>query len=149
VSRQPLCLKRVAYGGLFIAACLAGSASSGTVACAEAEGSTTLFKRLQGTVSAVNSQGIAVEHERTKTASSEMYFPFDPQVKLQGVRAVKEIQPGDTVLVEYRETRLKDEQGKCTRSARVAVRVALVSRVPQQLPEQGLAAETEDTTDGR
>jgi len=115
-------------------------------AWAEAEASHTAFKLIQGTVSAVSRHGVAVEQARgEQTASDEMYLPFAPQLKLQGVQSAAEIHPGDTVLVEYQETLLKDEAGASTKSSRVAVRVALVSRAPAPLPSQD--EENEDATE--
>ena len=99
-----------------------------------AETGTSFFKLLKGTVSAVNKHGIAVEDTRTETSATETYLPFAPDLKLQGLKSVTELQPGDMVLVEYRETQVKDESGQPTKSTRVAVRVSLVTRAPEQTP---------------
>ena len=91
-----------------------------------------IVKQVQGVVSAVSSQGIAVEYARTKVASQEMYLPFVPQVRVQGVKRVTDLQVGDTVAVEYREVASEDEHGEYTKINRVATGIALIARAPQQ-----------------
>ena len=111
--------------------------------------STNLSQQVQGTVSAVSRQGIAVEQTRTATTASETYLPFDVQVQLQGVRSVEELHDGDTVLVEYRETFVKDAQGRNTTPSRVAIRVTLVSRAPKPLAVPEDVHESTDATASR
>ena len=133
-------LRQLVVGVLVGSVCLIGGSAS-----AETDEQVTV-KQLQGTVSAVNAQGIAVEFARTKTTSKEMYLPFVPQVRVQGVRRVTELQPGDTVSVEYREVTSKDEHGEYTKVNRMASGITLIARVSQQpvaVPDEGLDAKSQ------
>ena len=103
-----------------------------------------VVKQVQGSVSAVNAHGIAVERARTERQSEEMYLPFGPQMQWQGVRGPAELGAGDTVLVRYRETLLKDADGKLTRPARTASGVALVARAPAAPDAPDAADEVSD-----
>lgn len=119
------------------------SVLAGVLGCAlsaSADEPSAVLKTIQGTVSAVNRIGIAVEFARTETASQEMYLPFSPKTKLQGLRDLKELQLGDLVVVEYEEQPIKDEQGQYSKSARKAVGVTFVSAAPPPVPERAGAS---------
>ena len=97
------------------------------------------LKHVEGTVSAVNAHGIAVETDKTDTTSQEMYLPFAKGLRLQGVKSLRELQSGDAVSVEYREAMIKDERGeysKVNRSATTVTRVAPAPKEPATAPAQ-------------
>ncbi len=102
---------------------------------------TVATKYTQGIVSAVGKQGIAVERTLEKGGAIEMYLPFDPSIRLQGVSGVSDLHEGDTVLVDYRET--TEQDGDMVRASRVAVKVALVRRAAAKAAVVE-PAETED-----
>ena len=101
------------------------------------------LKQIQGAVSAVNKHGIAVDYERSETASKEIYLPFASKLTVQGVKSLSDLHMGDTVMVEYKELLEKDERGALTKSSRVAVRVVFLAPAPPPAPA---AAEPEDAS---
>ena len=98
-------------------------------------------KVIQGTVSAINRQGIAVEYDRADTGGLEMYLPFDQKVQVRGAKDVTDIHDGDAVIVEYQELPMKDEAGKVMGSRRIAVKIGLLKRAPAPAPEEETSAE--------
>ena len=107
-----------------------------------------MIKQVEGLVSAVGAGGIAVEYARTKTSSKEMYLPFDPAVELRGVQKVRDLQSGDTVLVEYRETVTKHADDDGIASSRVAIRVSRLAVALPQAPEPEQTEAAVEPTDG-
>ncbi len=89
------------------------------------------LKTVMGTVSGVGPRFIAVEFQRDekKGASHEMALPVDEKMTFNH----KALKLGDTVTVEYRETRSKDEHGDYTKVKRAAVKVDLVKRAPDEV----------------
>lgn len=131
--------RETVMAGLLAALCLAasGAASAGTK-------QTVATKYTQGVISAVGKHGIAVERTLEKGGAIEMYLPFDPSLKLQGISGVSDLHEGDTVLVDYRET--TEQDGDMVRASRVAVKVALVRRAAAKaaVAEPADAGEAQD-----
>ncbi len=90
------------------------------------------YKTMSGTVSGVGPAFLAVEFQRDDKngASFEMALPLDPEANTTYAGLLKELQLGDTVSVEYRETATKDSQGQYTQMRRTATKIALVRRAP-------------------
>jgi hypothetical protein len=136
---------RAGWIGAWVVLCVAATVSSVT-ADEPSPSETALFKLVQGVVSAVGPQGIAVETRQGEDAGPEMYLPFDTGLKLQGVVQVRDIQSGDHVVVEYRESARKSDSGEM-RVSRVAVRVTLMKRAPPVLEEPAAEDETAEAPD--
>ena len=106
----------------------------------------TTLKSTEGVVTAVDKRGIAVEHETQQGGAAEMYLPFDPALRLQGLKALGDLQAGDTARVDYRET--TEQTGNESKTSRVATRVLLVRRavVEAAPPAEAEAAEQPEPT---
>ncbi len=131
----------------FIMLCLMADAAP--AAYAESQpGQTSTLEQVEGVVSAVGAGGIAVEYARTETSSKEMYLPFDKALELRGARTVQDLQPGDTVLVDYRQTVIKNSFDEGIASSRVAVRVSRLAAAPPQAPELEEVETAGEPTDG-
>ena len=106
---------------------------------------TIVQKMIQGTVSAINRQGVAVEFGHAQTGAVEMYLPFDKKLQVSGAKDVTDIHEKDTILVEYQELPMKDETtGKVIGSSRVAVKIGLLKRAPPPAPEPAEETPEED-----
>ena len=92
------------------------------------------YKTVQGQVSGVSATFVAVEYDRDAKSGEvfEMAFPVDDAAKLERIKRLQELKLGDTVLIEYRETMLKDEQGEYAPAKRVATKIALLRTAPAE-----------------
>ena len=120
----------------------------GTTAIADTDSEEVSLKLVEGTVSAVNNRGIAVEFAHGDGASNEMYLPFDQGLKLQGFEKVAQIHEGDAVLVEYQETvSKKSEEQEYPLVKRTAVKTTLLKSAPLQKPETESAKQPEEPSE--
>ena len=131
-------------GALAALALLTPAAQAETTSGAHEPEETVGYHTVTGLVSGLGPQFIAVEYERhaEKGEAFEMALPVDDAAKLERVKKLRELQLGDTVEVEYRETSIQDEQGDSTTVKRVATKIALVRSAPQEaLSSKGDVAE--------
>lgn len=88
------------------AICFAGDAKTGQRAKDKKEVSSSDVKELEGTVSAIDNNGIAVvfQKDSQKGSEEEMYIPIEKsQIRLVHKTSLKEIEAGDTVKVGFKE----------------------------------------------
>ena len=89
-------------------------------------------KKVTGELVTVTKQAISVEYSRTAKASYEMLLPITQDTKLVKVRSLDELQPGDTVKVQYEQTYREGEDGERIVLKTVATEIALVRQAPKQ-----------------
>lgn len=104
-------------------------------------------KEIEGQVSAINQQGIAVVYkkETEKNKEYEIYIPFDKDLKIIHKKTLGEISAGDTVNVQYEEIMEDTKQGQKGLSRAVKSITFLRSEVKK--PEL-YDTETESEDDG-
>ncbi len=88
------------------AICFAGDVKSGQRAKDRKEISSSDVKEMEGTVSAIDNNGIAVvfQKDAQKGSEEEMYIPIEKgQIRLVHKTSLKEIEAGDTVKVGFKE----------------------------------------------
>ncbi len=90
----------------FTVICFAEDSKSGVKSKDKKEISSSDVKELEGTVSAIDKNGIAVvfQKDAQKGSEEEMYIPIEKgQIRLVHKTSLKEIEAGDTVKVGFKE----------------------------------------------
>lgn len=82
---------------------------------------------VQGEVSAITKNFIAIVYRRDGATEYEMMFPLDKNIKLVHRQSLSEISLGDIVSVEYEEVTEIDREGRET-SKRQAQKIYFVKR---------------------
>lgn len=74
---------------------------------------TSIFREIEGQVSAVNKNGIAVVYNRNpaKGLEEEMFVPLDNSIRLVHKKNIEQISVGDIVSVQYEEISREAEDG--------------------------------------
>ena len=104
---------------------------------------------VEGTVSAVTPQGIAVEYARAGNAAQEVFLPMDPNAKFSKVQRLAELKLNDTVYVHYQRTYRDDKDGQHVVLKTVATQVELLKPAPPEPPESSLVSKEEGGDSGR
>jgi hypothetical protein len=91
---------------------------------------------VEGVVSTVTKRAISVEYETKGSASYEMMLPLAAQVKVEGVKALAELNRGDQVKVGIEQTYRENAKGERQILKTEALVVALVQRAPETLTAQ-------------
>lgn len=109
---------------------------------------TVTVKTIQGEVSGISSNFIAVVYGQDKKTSYEMAFNIGKDAKIEYKKSLKEISVGDIVAVEYEET-VEIKKGEKPRTTQRVVKMIKFLKSPQIKPETNalVSAETpaEDT----
>lgn len=93
----------------------------------------TVAKEIEGKVSGISANFIAIAYGESKEASLEMAFDLNKDVKVNHKKSLSEIGMGDTVKVDYDEvTRTRDDGKKI--SKRVAKIISFL-RKAEKIPE--------------
>lgn len=112
---------------------LAVSALAQTQLVKTEEKTVTVTKDIEGKVSGISANFIAVVYGENKEASLEMAFDLNKNVKVGHKKSLSEIGMGDTVKVDYDEiTKTRDDGKKISR--RVA-RMVTFLRKAEKIPE--------------
>lgn len=99
-------------------------------------------KEIEGKVSGISPNFIAIAYGESKQASLEMAFDLNKNVKVNHKKSLSEIAMGDTVKVDYDEiTRTRDDGKKISRRA---AKMVTFLRKAEKIPE---AAEPEVSSD--
>jgi len=112
---------------------------------------TSSMKEIEGEVSAINKQGIAIVYKKDaeKNQDFEIYLPINKNLRLVHKQSLDQIKVGDIVNVQYEETIEEHKEGsKAIHGARVITFVraapppkpsssALVSGVAREEEEEG------------
>ncbi len=116
----------VASAGLLIFSALANSARAATAApiaapvavaptTAPVDDAKVMIKSVTGKVVSMTKRNLSVEYETKTTASgteiSEMLLPFGKEMALERLTSLKELKPGDTVSVRFKQRYHEDEKG--------------------------------------
>lgn len=74
---------------------------------------TSIFKEMEGQVSAVNKNGIAIVYNRNlaEGLEEEMFVPLDNSIRLVHKKKIEEIGVGDIVSVQYEEITRQAKEG--------------------------------------
>jgi hypothetical protein len=98
------------------------------------------MKEVQGEVTWVGKNRIAVVYAESGTSESEILLPFDKDVKLEHIQQLGQIAQGDIVRIQYEEVVEESAQGrKEERKAKVIsfVRSGLRAPKPPLVDEDG------------
>lgn len=98
--------KNVIIGILVL--CLAGTGFAQTE---EEAKKTVVVKEMQGEVSGISNNFIAIVYGQDKKTSYEMAFTMDKDVKIEDRKSLKDIGVGDIVLVSFEETTETKKEG--------------------------------------
>lgn len=104
-------------------------------------------QEVTGQVVWVGKRAISVEYERTANESFEMLLPFDSQaLKLEQLKNLAELKPGDTVRVQYNQTlkKVDDQDDIGTVANTIATVIALVRQAPV-----GVTTQSSDLVSGQ
>ena len=107
---------------------LAGSAGAERSPLEEASDAKKIMKTITGEIVTVSAHAISVEYSRTKTSAYEMLLPVDENVRLEHLKSIKELAPGDTVYVTYEQTYQDGEDGEPIILKSLAREIVLVKR---------------------
>ena len=105
-------------------------ASAGAAEKATAKAKERVVKsEITGEVVATTKRTLSLEIGRTANTSEEMLFPVDPAtVKLDRITSLADLQRGDRVRVEYRQTLRETDDGTSQLVGTVATRISLLGR---------------------
>jgi hypothetical protein len=115
-----------------VALALVGVGASSTAALQEVAGSASEpeeqieDRTIAGEIAAVNKRFLSVEFSRTKTAAEEMAFSLDEKVTVEGAKKLGQLQPGDRVSVQYRQTYREGDEGQRVILKTVARKIVLL-----------------------
>jgi hypothetical protein len=101
----------------------------------------TTAKEISGQVSGMSSSLIYILYGQDKKTSYEMALTINKDTKVEHKKSLKEIQPGDTVLVKYEETtetyKVEDAKGQkkevTRRLGRLVKAVVFLKAAPKEL----------------
>ncbi|MDD5584483.1 MAG: hypothetical protein PHV55_05480 [Candidatus Omnitrophica bacterium] len=102
-------------------------------------------KSIQGEVTWIGKNKIAVVYSRGEGSEEEMLLPFDGNVTLERVSDLSQIQQGDTVYIQYEETTQETKEG-ASQSVAKANAISFVrpgTRKPVQAQSSGSDSEGE------
>ena len=115
-------------GGIGVGTCAADgpTAAPKAKAAEEQEEGIVTMSSVTGTIVTMTKRAISVEYEATGDQTSEMLLPFASNVAVERVQSLKELKPGDTVKVDYRQRSLDDADGTHRILKTVATTITLV-----------------------
>jgi hypothetical protein len=102
-------------------------------------------KEVTGDVTYVTKRAISLEYSKSAETSFEMLLPVNENTRLERVKSLSELKPGDRIKVQYQqEYKEKDEEGNPIVLNTVATNVALLKHAATQgtlRSETGVASE--------
>lgn len=98
-----------------------------------------LEKTLDGTIAGVSSNFIAIDYGQDEKAAYEMTFNITKDTRLERIKNIKNLKPGDTVWVSYKERIIKN--GKKIRVLERVVKVLRFLNAAKPLVELPAPAE--------
>jgi hypothetical protein len=140
--------KKILSAGLLVLLCVGifGMAFAQEVKEEKGVKKATNVKEIEGEVSAVNKNGIAVVYKRdlTKGTEYEIFLPLDDKVKIAHKRKIDEISVGDIVKVQYDE--ITEEAREGPRKTLKGVTVTFLKPAPKK-PESPVVESDEEETE--
>ncbi|MDD5194260.1 MAG: hypothetical protein PHQ96_01130 [Candidatus Omnitrophica bacterium] len=98
---------------------------------------TSKMKEIQGEVTWIGKDRIAIVYASSGTSEDEILLPFGKNMVLQHLQSLSQIQPGDTVSIQYEEASEDTPDGtKITRVAKAIIFVRPSTRTPPTAQEQ-------------
>lgn len=97
------------------------------------------MEEVEGQVSAVSKQGIAVVYKKdtVKNTDYEIYLPIDKSLKLEHKKSLDQISVGDIVRVRYEELTEELKEGpKASRKAKVITFLKPAEKRPEVIDEE-------------
>jgi hypothetical protein len=108
-------------------------------------------KNIQGEVTWISKNKIAIVFSHGQDTEEEILLPFDKNVALEHVSDLAQIKQGDTVYVEYEETTQETKEGttQVTDKAKTISFIrAGTPKLPPQQPSEGTITEAGDESTG-
>lgn len=99
----------------------------------------TLEKTLDGTIAGVSSNFIAIDYGQDEKTSFEITFVINKDTRLERIKDIKKLKPGDTVWLSYKEKVIK--KGKEIRVKERVVKVLRFLNAAKPLVEPPAPAE--------
>ena len=120
-SRARFCVLVVSLT-IVIFSVLAGSARAEMAAAAAApavvpaataaeDDAKATIKSVTGTVVAMTKRSLSLEYKVEEKGASELLLPFGADMQLERLKSLRDLKPGDTVLVRYRQRYRDSEDG--------------------------------------
>lgn len=98
------------------------------------------MKEIEGEVSAINKQGIAIVYkkEAENNKDYEIYLPIDKSLKISHKQSLEQIKEGDTVSVQYEEMTEERKEGlkEVNRTAKVITFLRPSEKKPEVVDEK-------------
>ncbi len=95
---------------------------------------TIVIKTVEGEVSAINGQGIAIVYRKDlgENKDYEIYLPIDKNLRLEHKRSLEQINVGDIVRVHYEElNEFREEGAKASHKAKVITFLRPAQKKPE------------------
>ncbi|MDD5477085.1 MAG: hypothetical protein PHG87_02595 [Candidatus Omnitrophica bacterium] len=110
MKSKKICVIALAAGLMALWSCVSFAQEEGKQ---EKPKTTSIIKTIEGQVSAVNKNGVAIVYNRdlAKGAEQEMFVPLDSNIRLVHKKKLEEIGIGDTVSVIYEEVASETKEG--------------------------------------
>ncbi|MCM8787929.1 MAG: hypothetical protein NC935_07775 [Candidatus Omnitrophica bacterium] len=71
----------------------------------------TEVKEIQGSVTWVGKDKIAIIYASSETSEEEILLPFSPDLKFEHFKDLKQLKQGDTVAIQYEDIQEETEEG--------------------------------------